>query len=123
MKKIYHVTCIVCPMGCSITVVEEDGVIKEIVGYTCPRGKEYALQEIKEPRRTLMTIVRCIGGDLPVVSVKTDKPIPRDKLLEASRYLKKISVKPPVRIGDVIVDDLLGLGVRVVATRPCLPRG
>ncbi len=115
----YKITCIVCPRGCEITVVVENGVIKSITGYTCPMGKKYAVSEITSPLRVLMTVVKCIGGDLPVVSVKTEKPIPKDKLLEASRFLKKIVVKAPVNIGDVIVNDLLGLSVRVIATRPC----
>jgi CxxC motif-containing protein len=118
----YIVTCILCPRGCRIKVRLEDGVVREVTGYQCPRGREYALREIREPVRTLITVVKCRGGDLPVVSVKTDKPIPRDRLLDASRALKSIVVEAPVNIGDVIVDGLLGLGVRVVATRPCRSR-
>jgi len=118
--KTYKITCIVCPKGCEITVEVEDGIIKSINGYGCPMGKKHAVTEITKPMRVLMTVVKCIDGDLPVVSVKTEKPIPKDKLLEASRYLKRVEVKAPVRIGDVIVDDILGLGVKVIATRPCL---
>lgn len=117
-----EIICIVCPKGCRIRVERRDGDIIRITGYTCPRGREYAIQEIRNPVRFLMTVVKCIGGDLPVVSVKTDKPIPRDKLLEASRILKDVVVKAPVEIGDIVFTDLLGLGVNVVATRPCRKR-
>ncbi len=119
MKEELEITCIVCPMGCRIRVVKEDGRIIKVYGYTCPRGLEYAEQEATNPQRILMSVVECRNGDLPVVSVKTNKPIPRDKLLEASRALAGIIVEAPVEIGDIIVEDLLGLRANVVATRPC----
>ncbi len=113
------ITCIVCPMGCRIRVLKKDGEVIAVKGYSCPRGREYAVQEATRPLRVLMTVIPCINGDLPVVSVKTSKPIPRDKLLEVSRYLASVSVEAPVEIGDVIVENILGLGADIVATRPC----
>ncbi len=118
-RVVKKVLCIVCPRGCEVKVVIEDGEIKSIEGNACPRGAEYAITEIKSPRRVLMSVVKCKGGDLPVVSVKTDKPIPKDKLLEVSKYLANIEVEAPVEIGDVIVENILGLGANIVATRPC----
>ncbi len=116
------IICIICPRGCEIKVKLANGKIIGIEGYTCPMGKKYVEQEVYNPKRTLMTIVRCENGELPVVSVKTTKPIPKDKLLEVSKYLAGIKVKPPIRIGDVIVRNVLGLDTDIVATRPCLPR-
>ncbi len=115
------VICIICPRGCEIRVKLADGKILGVEGYSCPMGKKYAEQEVCNPQRILMTIVKCENGDLPVVSVKTSKPIQKDKLLEVSKYLAKIVVKPPIRIGDIIVKNVLGLGVDIVATRPCMP--
>jgi CxxC motif-containing protein len=117
-----EIICIICPRGCRIRVEKDERGRIKVSGYGCPRGREYAIQEITNPQRILISVVKCIDGDLPVVSVKTDKPIPRDKLVEASKILANIVVKAPVNIGDVILEDLLGLGVRVVATRPCKRR-
>jgi len=116
-----RVICIICPRGCEIRVRLIDGKIIGVEGYSCPMGKKYAEQEVCSPKRVLMTIVKCENGDLPVVSVKTSGPVPKDKLLEISRYLAGIKVKPPIRIGDVIIRNVLDLGVDIVATRPCMP--
>ncbi|ABN69373.1 protein of unknown function DUF1667 [Staphylothermus marinus F1] len=117
--RIDEIICIICPRGCQIKVYSVNGKITRIEGYSCPRGKEYAIKEVKMPMRTLMTIVKCRGGDLPVVSVKTSKPIPKNKLIEVSKYLANIVVEAPVEIGDIIVRNVLGLNVDIVATRPC----
>lgn len=119
MKRVEKVLCIVCPQGCEVNVVLEDGKVVSVEGNACPRGAEYAINEIKSPKRILMTVVKCRNGIPPVVSVKTDKPIPKDKLLEASKYLANIEVEAPIEIGDVIVENILGLGANIVATRPC----
>jgi len=118
-KQVKKIICIVCPRGCEITVELEDGKIKSIKGYSCPLGKQYAEKEVANPERILMSIVKCVGGDLPVVSVKTVKPIPLSRIIEASKALADIVVEAPVKIGDKIVENLLGLGVDVIATRPC----
>ncbi|ADI31684.1 DUF1667 domain-containing protein [Staphylothermus hellenicus] len=117
--RIDEIICTICPRGCRIKVYSVDGKITRVEDYGCPRGKEYAVKEVKTPMRTLMTIVKCRGGDLPVVSVKTSKPIPKNKLLEVSKYLANIVVDAPVEIGDIIVRNVLGLNVDIVATRPC----
>ncbi len=116
-----RIICIICPRGCEIRVRLVDGKIISVEGYSCPMGKKYAEQEVCNPKRVLMTIVKCENGDLPVVSVKTSEPIPKDRLLEVSKYLVGIKVKPPIRIRDIIIRNVLGLGVDIVATRPCMP--
>ncbi|NPA97862.1 MAG: DUF1667 domain-containing protein [Crenarchaeota archaeon] len=118
-RQVKKIICIVCPRGCEITVEIEDGEIKSIKGYTCPLGKKYAEKEVVNPERILMSVVKCINGDLPVVSVKTSKPIPLSMMKKASKALSDVSVEAPVKIGDKIIDNLLDLGVEVVATRPC----
>ena len=110
-------TCIVCPIGCELIVKKVGAKIIDIKGYKCPKGKEYAIQEVTNPQRILMTVVKVRGGSLPTVSVKTAKPIPKAKLFEAVKYLSKLELKPPIKIGDVIVDDIVGTGVPIVATR------
>ena len=110
--------CIVCPLGCELEVEVdgERGGIVDIKGFRCTKGKEYAIREATDPRRILMTIVKVRGGHLPVVSVKTEEPVPKDILLDAVKVISKIVVEAPVRVGDTIVHNLLGTGVSVVAT-------
>jgi len=114
------VTCIACPVGCEIRVhVTEKGVI-EIQGNRCKRGFQYAKDEVLNPRRVLTMSVKVENGEMELLSVKTDISIPKKIIPKAIDHLKKIKVNAPVRIGDVIVKDLLGTGVKVVATRTIL---
>lgn len=112
-----ELTCIVCPNGCHLTVEIEDRKIVNITGYECKRGLKYAEDEIIMPKRMLTTTVKAEGGHLPLVSVRTKEPIPKELLNEAILELSKISVKPPVNVGDVIVKNILDTGVDVIATR------
>ena len=105
--------CIICPKGCHITL-ESGG---EITGYGCRRGYEFALQELKDPSAVLTGTAAIEGGTWPRLPCKTTKPIPRALLRAAAVSLSKISVSAPVALGEILVRDLGGLGVDVVATR------
>jgi len=109
--------CVSCPKGCRITVQNRDGEIIAITGNDCPKGIKYAEEEFINPRRILPTTVKVVGGELPLVSVKTQKAIPKKILLKAMVEIAEIEVKAPVKIGQVIKDDLMGTGVSLVATR------
>ena len=109
--------CIRCPLGCNITVKLENNRIESITGNTCPRGAEYVTKELTDPRRIVTSLVRLEGGELPVVSVKTAGDIPKDKIMECIRTLKAVTLKAPVRVGDVVVKNVCGSGVDVIATR------
>ena len=109
--------CVSCPKGCRITVQNRGGEIISITGNDCPRGIKYAQEEFINPLRILPTTVKVIGGELPLVSVKTKKAIPKRLLLKAMAEIAEIEVKAPVKIGQVIKDDLMGTGVSLVATR------
>ncbi|TYB80835.1 MAG: DUF1667 domain-containing protein [Kosmotoga sp.] len=111
-----HITCTVCPVGCKIFVSDESGEIV-IEGNRCERGYEYAMNEIVRPKRTLPTSVKVIGGNQPLVSVKSSKPIDLKKIADIMEKIKSIAVKAPVRIGDVVVDDIDGEGTSLIATR------
>lgn len=108
--------CIRCPLGCNITVEVEDKDIKSIVGNTCPRGADYVTKELTDPRRIVTSLVRVQGGELPVVSVKTAADIPKDKIMECITVLKDIELSAPVRMGEVVAENVCGTGVNVVAT-------
>ncbi|MCD6562520.1 MAG: DUF1667 domain-containing protein [Thermoproteales archaeon] len=112
-------TCIVCPQGCEIEVVISDNEIKEIKGFKCIRGKRYVTEEVLAPKRTLITVLHCKNGDYPTVSVKTSKPIPKEKMFEILEYLSKIVLEAPVDIGDIVIRNIFDSGVDIIATRPC----
>ncbi len=113
---IRDITCIACPLGCEIKVEDtEKGYL--ITGYTCLRGKDYALQEVTDPRRILTTTVAVEGGVLPLLPVKTDKAIPKDMIFKCMEEINKIKVKAPISLGDVILENILNTGANLVACR------
>ncbi|MGI6609760.1 MAG: DUF1667 domain-containing protein [Limnochordia bacterium] len=109
--------CIGCPLGCSLEVEHSGHEIHDIRGYQCKRGKEFAALEHTDPRRTLTTTVRVIGGTERLLPVKTEKPVPRNEVRRLRDELRSVMVTAPVRRGDVVSPDLFGLGSAVVATR------
>ena len=112
MKR--ELTCIVCPLGCRMTVELERGEVVSIIGNTCARGKKYACDECTHPMRTLTTIARTERGG--VIPVKTASPIPKERMFDAMKEINDAVVKLPARIGDVVIHDLLGTGVDVIVT-------
>ncbi len=106
-------------MGCPLTVELEGGEIVNITGNTCKRGEVYGRKEVTNPTRIVTSTVKVEGGKSDMVSVKTREDIPKDKIFECVKALKGITVKAPVRIGDVILPDVAGTGVDIVATKEC----
>ena len=111
-----EMTCINCPLGCQLTVTVDGGTVT-VTGNTCPRGEDYGIKEVTDPRRTVTSTVKVKGGNAARVPVKTKTDIPKDKIFEVMDVVRKTEVKPPVRIGDIIVDDIAGTGVPLVATK------
>ncbi|MBD3188862.1 DUF1667 domain-containing protein [Candidatus Bathyarchaeota archaeon] len=112
-----EITCIVCPTGCSIHVKRlEDGTLS-IEGNQCKRGYDYAETEFIEPKRILATTIRIEMAKVPLVPVRTDEPVPKEKLDEILDFLANIKVKAPVNCGDVLVEHVLGLDANIIATR------
>lgn len=111
-----ELTCIVCPLGCHITVTLDKGKVIEVKGYSCPKGKEYAYQEIVQPVRTLATTVKIHNGTRNMLPVKTSKPIPKELLLKAMDVIAKVEVDAPIKIGTVIIENILNTGADVIAT-------
>lgn len=114
-EKIFH--CIMCPMGCALRAEVEDGVVLSVTGNQCPRGAKYARDEITAPKRMLTATVRIKGGVLPLLPVVSAAPLPKRSILTCARALREVEVQAPVRAGDVVAADLLGLGVDIVASR------
>lgn len=114
----YAYLCIGCPLGCRLEVDEDAaGGIVEIRGASCRKGDRYAAQEHTDPRRVLTATVAIKGGPWPRLPVKTAGEIPRDQVVDAARALGSVRVQAPVRLGEVVLDDLIDTGVAVVATR------
>lgn len=111
-----ELTCIVCPRGCHL-VVDDDF---NVTGNSCPRGEAYGKQEVRDPRRTITSTVRCDSKLLNVCPVKTDGTVPKGKMMDVMLAINASSVSVPVHRGDVIVEDLAGTGVKLVATRDLL---
>ena len=112
-----HLTCINCPLGCQLTVSLEDGRVTSVSGNTCPRGDDYGRKEVTHPTRIVCSSVRVTGGDMDMVSVKTANDIPKEKIFDICQAMRDVQVTAPVHIGDVILPDVCGTGVNLVATR------
>ena len=111
-----ELTCIRCPIGCQLTV-EVEGEAVTVTGNSCPRGAEYARQEIVDPRRTISTSILVEGGELPLTSVRLTAPIPKGRIMDAMAEIRRYKVKAPVKAGTVVIRDLLGLGSNVIVTK------
>jgi CxxC motif-containing protein len=114
---ITHYLCIGCPLGCRLEVEEEDGAIVEVRGFSCKLGKEYAEREHTDPRRMVSSTVRVANGLWARLPVKTNRPVPKDKVRAVCRALRQISIAAPVSMGDVIAANILDSGADIVAAR------
>jgi len=113
--RVRTITCIGCPMGCRLSVRLADGKVDSVDGAGCGRGAVYARQECVCPTRMVTSLVRVRGRRAPL-SVKTAQPVPKEMIFECLERIHAAEVVPPVRMGDVIVPDICGTGVDVVAT-------
>lgn len=110
-------TCIVCPNSCDITVELEGEDIRSITGANCERGIAYVEQEVTAPMRTISTSVAVKNGAMPLASVRLDRAIPRDQIFAVMDEIRKVELEAPVRIGDCVIKDILGLGSNVIVTK------
>ena len=117
MTETRELICINCPLGCGLTVTVKDGEAIKVEGNTCPKGEAYGKKEVTDPTRIVTSTVRVLGGVLPVVSVKTASDIPKEKIMDCARVLKNVKIQAPVAAGDVVLEDVCGTGVSVIATK------
>ncbi len=111
---IRELTCIVCPKGCPLKVEIENGAVVNVTGFTCPRGKQYAIDECTHPMRTITSTVRAENGE--VVPVKTNTTVPKELMFDCMREINRAVVTLPAHIGDVVIANILGTGADVVIT-------
>ena len=95
----------------------KDGEVVKVEGNTCPKGEAYGKKEVTNPTRIVTSTVRVSGGLMPVVSVKTASDIPKEKIMDCARVLKDVKVQAPVAIGDVVLENICGTGVSIIATK------
>lgn len=117
MEEKRNFICINCPMGCPLTVTLKDGVVTEVMGYTCKRGKNYGEKEVMNPTRIVTSTVKVEHGIASRVSVKTKEDIPKHMIFPCMKALKDVVVKAPIHIGDVILENVANTGVDVIATK------
>lgn len=108
--------CIICPRGCRLTVDSQNNV----TGNFCIRGKDYALKEINNPERALTSFIKVNNRLNTVISVKTSGPIPKDKIFLVMEIIKQKSVIAPIKIGEIIIKNVLNLGVDIISTKEIL---
>ena len=106
-------TCIICPRGCQLTVDDNSNV----TGNFCPRGKEYALSEISDPRRTITTTIRVSNREDTLVSVKTSTPVPKGMIFKVMDEINCLSVNAPCKIGEIAKANILDLGIDILITK------
>lgn len=113
---IKNIVCVSCPLGCPIEVTMENGEVVSVKGNTCKRGDAYARTEMTAPKRSLTSTIKVSGGKLPVVPVKSSAPLPKELMLECMSEINRVTVKAPVKTGDVVIENILNTGVDIVAT-------
>lgn len=117
MTKDKKITCIVCPIGCKILVDLDGKQIKNLEGNKCKQGIDYAINEALDPRRMLTSSIFVIGGNWPLVSIKSSQPVPRDKVNQVLKEIKKIKVKAPIKLGQIILTNVANTNINIIATK------
>jgi CxxC motif-containing protein len=117
MNKKQQIICINCPLGCLMSVtLDVNGNISKIINNLCKNGEKYAIAECKFPGRVLTATVLTEDSGQALLPVKSDKPVPKGKLMDCMHSLVVIKLKPPIKIGQVVVHNIAGMGVDMVAT-------
>lgn len=110
-----NLICITCPKGCHLTVDEANDYA--VTGNACPRGAEYARNELLHPVRMITSTVRVQGAAIPRLPIKTDKPLPKEKMFDCMELINTLNVQAPVKVGQVLAANILGTDVNIVATK------
>ena len=110
--------CIVCPKGCHL-MIDED---MNVTGNGCLRGVKYGVDELINPTRIVTSTVVILNGEVSRLPVATSKPIPKSKIMEVMEEINKVKIQAPVYVKEVIIPNILGLEVDIVATRDVLKK-
>ena len=119
---VHEIPCILCPVSCQARVeTNAEGNIS-ITNLECQRGDPYVRHELETPLRDVFTTISITGAEIPRLPVRTSQPVPKHEVMNCMRALAQFQVKAPVSIGTVICQNLLDLGIDVIATRTLLSR-
>lgn len=111
------IVCTVCPKGCEMLVdFDAKDNFYEVTGNGCKRGKEFVVNEIQHPMRTLQSTVKTSFRELPMVPVRTDGVIPKEIIFDVMKELSKVNLEREVKSGEIIVENILGTGVNIIST-------
>ena len=109
-----EIICVICPSSCHITVTGDGKEIHSITGFTCKRGKEYGENEYIAPKRTLTTTVKAENYTCPIIPIRSNKALPKEKIFEAMEIIQKTVATPPFYVGKVVIENILDTGVDIV---------
>ncbi len=110
-----ELVCIVCPKGCTMTI-EGQGKDIKVTGNGCKRGLTFAVSEETEPKRTICSVVKTAFYEMPVLPVRVSSDIPKDRIFDVMKEINAACVSEKIGRGDVIISNVLGLGVDVIST-------
>jgi CxxC motif-containing protein len=116
IKEIKKLICIRCPRGCEIQTVFDGYEITEITGNFCKMGIDYVKDEISDPKRTVTTTVKIINGEMPLLPVWTESPIPKENVDKLLKQLLNIEIEAPVKKNDIVLKNIFDSGINVVAS-------
>ncbi len=121
METNKEIVCILCPNGCRMKVFIDDlNRVSKVANALCRNGSTYAAKEVQSPERSLTSTVKVTGGALPLVSVRSTRPIPKEKIREAAELLRTLHIQAPVDFHQVLLSDILGTGADIIATKQVL---
>lgn len=122
VKEKTKMICIDCPIGCEINVTHDGKIVLEIDGNKCKKGIDYTETEITDPRRMVITTVRVRGGFHHLVPVRSTEPVSKTKIFSILKKLRKVELKMPVKIHQVVLPDAVGTGIDIVTSRSLSPK-
>ena len=115
MSEKKEIVCIVCPRGCTVQVLQ-NGTEILVSGNQCKRGREFAIREMTAPMRTIASTVATSFPDVPVLPCRVSSEIPKDRIMDCMKEINKTVATLPVRIGDILIENILGTDANVIIT-------
>lgn len=109
--------CTVCPTACKISITEGKEGDFQVTGNRCEKGKNYAIQEIENPVRIFTTTINIKGGNIKRLPVRSKEPVSKSIVTELVKPVKEVKINAPVKKGDIIIENILGLGIDIIASR------
>ena len=114
-----EVICIICPKGCHLKIEEDPGAESgyNVSGASCERGIDYGINEVTNPVRVLTSTVKVEGAGLVRCPVRTDGSVPKATIFDCMEEINNVTLHAPVKVGDVVIEDIAGTGITLIATR------